>query len=298
MAKPTALVSVITPYRNAAQWLSGLVETLQNQTYSHWECLLVDHGSTDGGPDLLRHCVTDDPRFRCLTVPVSPDGRRPEGGPAVPRNIALTHATGELICFLDVDDLWHPCKLERQVQMHLGQQLDLSVTAYYRWSWRTPGQMQFCSPPSRLTAWSWRCGNPLPMLTVMLSRGMLRSLPQPNAALFESVQHEDYLLWLRLAQAFPSLRYGCVREGLAIHRRFQNNLTAQRWRMPMWTLGVYRRLGWSSWMCWLSLLVWTTAHAVRLVRERLGWGRRWLSPKTMLDSVPQGRKTLFQSDQQ
>ena len=33
MAKPTALVSVITPYRNAAQWLSGLVETLQNQTY-------------------------------------------------------------------------------------------------------------------------------------------------------------------------------------------------------------------------------------------------------------------------
>ena len=100
-----------------------------------------------------------------------------------------------------------------------------------------------------------------------------------------------------MAQALPSLRYGCVREGLAIHRRFQNNLTAQRWRMPMWTLGVYRRLGWSTWMCWLSLLVWTTAHAVRLVRERLGWGRRWLSPKTMLDSVPQGRKTLFQSDQ-
>ena len=89
-----------------------------------------------------------------------------------------------------------------------------------------------------------------------------------------------------------------MREGLAIHRRFQNNLTAQRWRMPMWTLGVYRRLGWSSWMCWLSLLVWTTAHAVRLVRERLGWGRRWLTPNTMLHSVPQGRKALFQTNQQ
>ena len=175
--------------------------------------------------------------FDASRFPFRLDGRRPEGGPAVPRNVALTHATGELICFLDVDDLWHPCKLERQVQMHLGQQLDVSVTAYYRWSWRTPGQMQWCSPPSRLTAWSWRWGNPFPMLTVMLSRGMLRSLPQPNAALFESVHHEDYLLWLRLAQAFPSLRYGCVREGLAIHRRFQNNLTAQRWRMPMWTLG-------------------------------------------------------------
>ena len=70
MAKPTPLVSVITPYRNATQWLSGLVETLQNQTYGHWECLLVDHGSTDGGPDLLHHWVADDPRFRCLAVPV------------------------------------------------------------------------------------------------------------------------------------------------------------------------------------------------------------------------------------
>ena len=298
MVKPIPLVTVITPYRNATHWLPGLVETLQKQTYGHWECLLVDHGSTDAGSELLNHLVADDPRFRCFAVPLLSDGRRPEGGPAVPRNLALAHAVGELICFLDVDDLWHPSKLERQVQIHMEQHLDLSVTAYYRWSWRTPDQMQWCCPPRRLTALSWRCGNPIPMLTVMLSRELLRSLPQPKEVLFEPVHHEDYLLWLRLARCMPSLRFGCIAEGLAIHRRFHGNLTAQRWRMPMWTLGVYRRLGWSSWMCWMSLLVWTIAHAVRLVRERLGWGRCRLRPNTMLQSVPQGRKALFQTNQQ
>ena len=45
----------------------------------------------------------------------------------MPRNIALKKAAGELICFLDADDLWHPFKLERQVRM-AGERLDLSVT--------------------------------------------------------------------------------------------------------------------------------------------------------------------------
>ena len=186
MVKAFPLVTVITPYRNAASWLPGLVENLQKQTYDHWECLLVDHWSTDVGPDLLNHLVADDSRFRCFAVPGVRDLNCPQGGPSVPRNIALKKAAGELICFLDVDDLWHPCKLERQVRMHVGERLDLSVTAYYRWSWRTPVQLRWICPPRRLTAWSWRWGNPIPMLTVMVSREALRLLQQPNNALFES----------------------------------------------------------------------------------------------------------------
>ena len=293
MVKAFPLVTVITPYRNAASWLPGLVENLQKQTYDHWECLLVDHWSTDVGPDLLNHLVADDSRFRCFAVPGVRDLNCPQGGPSVPRNIALKKAAGELICFLDVDDLWHPCKLERQVRMHVGERLDLSVTAYYRWSWRTPVQLRWICPPRRLTAWSWRWGNPIPMLTVMVSREALRLLQQPNNALFESVHHEDYLFWLRLAHRMPSLRFGCIPEGLAIHRRFPSNLTAQRWRMPLWTFSVYRRMEWSSWMCWLSLLVWTIAHCVRLCQECLGCRRCRFSPETMLDSLPRGRQALF-----
>ena len=164
--------------------------------------------------------MADDSRFRCFAVPGVRDLNCPAGRSSVPRNIALKKAAGELICFLDVDDLWHPSKLERQVRMHVGERLDLSVTAYYRWSWRTPVQLRWICPPRRLTAWSWRWGNPIPMLTVMVSREALRLLQQPNNALFESVHHEDYLFWLRLAHRIPSLRFGCIPEGLAIHRRF------------------------------------------------------------------------------
>ena len=132
------------------------------------------------------------------------------------------------------------------------------------------------------------------MLTVMLSREVLLSVQQQTGALFEPVRHEDYLLWLRLARCAPSLRFGCIPEGLAIHRRFTSNLTAQRWRMPIWTLGVYRRLGWSALMCWLSLLVWTIAHSVRLCQQRLGRGRCRLSSDTVLESAPLGQQELFQ----
>ena len=80
MVKPIPLVTVITPYRNAAHWLPGLVETLQKQTYGHWECLLVDHGSTDVGAELLNDLVADDSRFRCFEVSLLSDGRRPKEG--------------------------------------------------------------------------------------------------------------------------------------------------------------------------------------------------------------------------
>jgi len=292
MAERIPLVTVITPYRNAECWLAGLVETLKNQTYGHWECLLVDHWSVDAGPDRLKDLVADDARFRCLVVPVQRDQHLLPEGPALPRNLALKHAAGELICFLDVDDLWHPCKLERQVQMHLTQRLDLSVTAYFRWSWSTPDQMQWHCPPRRLSTWKWRWGNPIPMLTVMLSRGLLQTLQLQTDALFEPVHHEDYLFWLRLADCAPNLRYGCVPEGLAIHRRFQSNLTAQRWRMPIWTLGVFRRVGWPTWIRWLSFVVWTIAHSARLCQERLGWGSSRLSLEKILHSPPYGPKSL------
>ena len=60
---------------------------------------------------------------------------------------------------------------------------------------------------------------------------------------FATVRHEDYLLWLQLWQANPRLRYGCLPEILAFHRRHEANLTAQRWRSLMWTYRLYRCAG-------------------------------------------------------
>ena len=57
------LVSIITPYRDAELFLPDLVNNLLRQVYQNWECLLVDHWSTDKGTDLLTSMVDNDTGF-------------------------------------------------------------------------------------------------------------------------------------------------------------------------------------------------------------------------------------------
>ena len=249
MTDDKLLISIITPYRDSRRFLPGLVATLQAQTHAQWECLLVDHASIDDGAALVAALTATDSRFRHLREPDS----RPF--PALPRNRALNVARGELICFLDADDLWHPEKLERQLAFHRAGGLEFSVTAYTLFSGDDALQgetidsinrMTSClhrrCPPDRLQLRQLLAGNPIPMLTVMASRSLLMSLSAEDGP-FCPMRHEDYLLWLQLWQAQPQLRYGCLPEILAYHRRHGSNLTAQRWRSLLWWYRLYRTAG-------------------------------------------------------
>jgi glycosyltransferase involved in cell wall biosynthesis len=79
-----------------------------SQTYTDWEIIVADDGSTD---DTARLATDADERVRVVKTP----GR---SGPAAARNTALAHATGELVAFLDADDLLLPRFLERQIALY------------------------------------------------------------------------------------------------------------------------------------------------------------------------------------
>ena len=240
------LVTVITPYRDAERFLPALAATLQGQTFPNWECLLVDHCSSDAGPTVAAELAEKDSRFRCL------EEHDPRGLPALPRNRALPEARGKLVCFLDVDDLWHPEKLERQVAFHEQNDLELSVTAYGRFSCsinssdlytsELPMRWRRLCPPGSLKPRQLRFGNPIPMLTVMINRDVLRLAPLAKGP-FEALHHEDHLLWIRLSICRSNIRYGCLGEVLAFHRRYQENLTARNLRMVKWIYSVHRASG-------------------------------------------------------
>lgn len=240
------LISVITPYRNSESFLPHLAANLQAQTYTHWECLLVNHASTDQGPALARQLAIADSRFRPLEI------QDPRPFPALPRNAALDKAKGELICFLDVDDLWHPEKLERQLEFHSKNQLDFSVTQYGRFRPEAeettdfgalPKHWRVRKPPAAMTLRKLLQANSIPMLTVMIKRDLLFSLSKSKNWPFSLIRHEDYLLWLTLWKERPELTYGCLNETLAFHKRHANNLTGSRWRMIGWSYQVYRAHG-------------------------------------------------------
>lgn len=91
--------SVVLPTRDRAHLLPRAVASVLAQSDPDWELLVVNDGSTDETAEVLR--TFDDSRIRVLT--------RPEpGGVATARNLALSRARGEMVCFLDDDDEYLP----------------------------------------------------------------------------------------------------------------------------------------------------------------------------------------------
>ncbi len=105
------LVSIIIPTYNRAELVCQTIDNVFLQTYSKFELIVVDDGSTDETPSRL-HQYGD--RIRVFT--------QANAGPAVARNRGIELARGEIIAFQDSDDLWKPVKLERQVALleHFG----------------------------------------------------------------------------------------------------------------------------------------------------------------------------------
>jgi teichuronic acid biosynthesis glycosyltransferase TuaG len=117
--KTSHLVSIIIPIYNAESYLSETIESVLNQTYSHWELLLVNNCSTDISPDIIDKYVAEDRRIYRFDTKVN------TGGPAAPRNVGIGEANGDYLAFLDADDIWAANKLERQIELIEKQKLDL-----------------------------------------------------------------------------------------------------------------------------------------------------------------------------
>ena len=99
-------VSVIIPTYNAMTYLPETVESVLRQTYSNFELLIIDDGSSDQTVQWVSQLV--DSRVRLIS--------QENQGASVARNTGIAHAQGEYVAFLDADDLWEPTKLEQQVR--------------------------------------------------------------------------------------------------------------------------------------------------------------------------------------
>lgn len=91
-------VSVVMPTRNRAEIVHSAISSVLEQTYPRWDLLVVD----DGGEDDTERVVAafDEPRVQYLRVP--------HGGAARARNTALARSRGEVVAYLDSDNVWHP----------------------------------------------------------------------------------------------------------------------------------------------------------------------------------------------
>jgi glycosyltransferase involved in cell wall biosynthesis len=124
------IVSVITPFLNGMRFMEEAVQSVLNQTYPHWELMLINDGSVDESPETAQTYVNDHPaRMRYLEHP-----GRINLGQSASRNLGISQARGEYLAFLDVDDVWLPEKLEKQVHLlETYPEVAMTYGPYYLW---------------------------------------------------------------------------------------------------------------------------------------------------------------------
>ena len=117
------LISIITPLYNSENFIQDMIKSVQGQTYRNWEMIVIDDGSQDNGPNIVRKISKEDERIKLII-------QKKHSGPSKVRNIAIELAKGRYLAFLDSDDMWHEEKLEKQIRFMQSNEYAFTYTGY------------------------------------------------------------------------------------------------------------------------------------------------------------------------
>jgi glycosyltransferase involved in cell wall biosynthesis len=209
------LISVIAPAFNATAFYDAWLASIQAQNYPNLEVVLVDDGSTDGlseraqnGPAFLRYI------------------RQDNRGPAAARNAGIAASTGELIAFLDLDDLWAPGHLSR-LSKALEAQPDLQIAqGLIRNFLYDHGRACYCSRPYRF---------------INLGSAVFRRCVFDQCGVFEANMRfaEDFDFIIRCWE--QGMRKQDIQELSLLYHRHENNMTHGKNVVEMGVVAIYKR---------------------------------------------------------
>jgi glycosyltransferase involved in cell wall biosynthesis len=198
-------ISVIIPIYNGESTIRETIESILNQTFTDFEIIAIDDGSTDRTVEVVRSIP--DRRIKLFSYA--------NGGQAASRNRGMERASGEYFAFIDADDLWTPDKLETQLKA-LEDHPDAGVA--YSWVDYIDESNQYVRSGGRLKVNGDAYGHLL--LTDFLENGsnpLVRREAIEKVGNFEETlpPSEDWDLWIRLAAAY---NYVCVPHTQILYR--------------------------------------------------------------------------------
>lgn len=210
-------VSVIIPTFNRKSWLEKAVDSVLCQTFTDFELIVVDDGSTDDTRSLFKTAQT---RVSYLY--------QQNQGVASARNAGIRAAQSQWIAFLDSDDAWLPEKLEKQMDFHReNSRFKISQTQEI-WI-RNGRRVNPMNKHKKLSGWIFEPSLPLCLISpssVILAREVFE-----RAGLFDEsfTVCEDYEFWLRCTVLYE---VGLVSEALAVkHGGHPDQLSRRFWGM-------------------------------------------------------------------
>ncbi len=222
-------ISIIVPVYNAIQYIEETIKTVIGQTYTNWELILVDDGSTDGSEKLLTDLQMKYQDERILFY------SKENSGAAKTRNYGLEKATGRFITFLDADDLWDSCKLEKQLLFMEKENAAFGFTGYEFADESGNGTGKIVKVPQTLTY-----KQALQNTTIFTSTVMFDTLKIDKKLLqMPIIKSEDTALWFQILRS-GYIAYG-LNENLVKYRRVSGSLSANKLEALRRIWNLYRK---------------------------------------------------------
>lgn len=233
-------VSVVIPAYNSARFLRETIESVRQQTAPVHEIIVVDDGSTDETEQVIQSLGEGIVYIRQANAGVS-----------AARNRGIAQASGEIIAFLDADDLWLPQKVENQVSAFLGNP-NMALVATDRTDIDAQGGLLLDSLFKKQGLYAFFSelrGNPVPQALSRLvqvnfiptSSVMVRKSALAQVGIFDTAIRygEDLELWARIAAQYP---IACLPEVLIRYRQHGNNATQATEKLLLDMVQVMKRI--------------------------------------------------------
>ena len=247
------LVSIIMPAYNCDEFISDAISSVQAQTYTDWELIIVDDASIDMTAEICQKFAATDVRIQYIR-------QDHNMGVSEARNRAIRSAQGRYLAFRESDGLWLPHKLERQIRFMQSNGSPFTYTEYRQFHEDPAIPGALIRTRDSVNYRDLLKGNDIGCLTVMLDRKAFPHIEMPH------VRHEDYVTWLNLLCTSGSHAYA-LHEDLARYRKSTDSLTASKRRSLIWTWQVYRR---TQRLSWMKSLYYLLHYAVRGIRKHYG----------------------------
>lgn len=224
----TYKVSIIMPAYNASKTIVESINCVLEQTYTNWELIIVNDGSTDNTLNVVEPFTKETSRIKLVNLINN-------GGLPNARNAGVESSDGNFIAFLDSDDLWLPDKLNCQVDFHR-EHPDCFISHTNFDAFDAKGKVQrpfkkFLEPDNlkkgNLLPGLY-CKNVIGVLTVMMKRTVFEKVKGFDTSLWTL---EDQDLWIRIAE--KGYQFGYVDTILASYRISPNGISK--------TLGKYKK---------------------------------------------------------
>ena len=220
-AKMEHLVSIIVPVYKVENVVQRCIKSITAQTYTNIEIIIVDDGSPDGSGAICDSLAQDDSRIKVFHLK--------NGGVSYARNFGIQKAAGDLLAFVDADDIWMPDKLQMQINLMKDKGCAFVFADYYKTSSQqdTNNAQRLIKAPLVVDYNTLLGGNVIGCLTAMYSADIL------GKKYFRECGHEDFLLWLSiLKEGYTAYNVG---KPLAFYRVGEKSLSSNKFKTILWT---------------------------------------------------------------